>query len=95
MTTGIHGMFEYCVERVLHHFCDAGAMVLPPWVGFAVRPRPGIWEYLRINTEELTLEEMSVSEYLGFKEQLANGTEYVSHAFFSVSSLDSLHSHCK
>lgn len=72
------------------------AMVLPPWVGFAVRPRPGIWEYLRINTEELTLEEMSVSEYLGFKEQLANGTEYVSHAFFSVSSsLDPLHSHCK
>jgi sucrose synthase len=51
------------------------AMVLPPWVGFAVRPRPGIWEYLRINTEELTLEEMSVSEYLGFKEQLANGTD--------------------
>jgi len=51
------------------------AMVLPPWVGFAVRPRPGIWEYLRINVEELTLEELSVSEYLGFKEQLANGTD--------------------
>jgi len=51
------------------------AMVLPPWVGFAVRPRPGIWEYVRINVEELTLEELSVSEYLGFKEQLAIGTD--------------------
>ncbi|KAG0588073.1 hypothetical protein KC19_2G213800 [Ceratodon purpureus] len=51
------------------------AMVLPPWVGFAVRPRPGTWEYLRINVEELTLEELSVSEYLGFKEQLVVGTD--------------------
>lgn len=53
--------------------------MLPPWLGLAVRPRPGIWEYLRINVEELILEELSVSEYLGFKEQLANSTEYVSY----------------
>ena len=52
--------------------------MLPRRVGFAVRPRPGIWEYVRINVEELTLEELAVSEYLGFKEQLANGTECVS-----------------
>ncbi|XP_024385951.1 sucrose synthase 2 [Physcomitrium patens] len=51
------------------------AIVLPPWLGLAVRPRPGIWEYLRINVEELILEELSVSEYLGFKEQLANSTD--------------------
>lgn len=50
----------------------------PPWVGFAVRPNPGIWEYVRINVEELVVEELSVSEYLGFKERLANGSEYVS-----------------
>lgn len=63
------------------------AMVLPPWVGFAVRPRPGIWEYVRINVEELTLEELSVSEYLSFKEQLANGTEYVPRIFFQIVSI--------
>jgi sucrose synthase len=60
------------------------AMVLPPWVGFAVRPRPGIWEYVRINVDELTLEELSVSEYLGFKEQLAIGTEYGSRISFFI-----------
>ncbi|KAG0608275.1 hypothetical protein M758_8G093300 [Ceratodon purpureus] len=48
------------------------AIVSPPWVGFAVRPNPGIWEYVRINVEELIVEELSVSEYLGFKEQLIN-----------------------
>lgn len=53
------------------------AMVLPPWVGFAVRPRPGIWEYVRINVEELLVEELSVTEYLGFKESLTLGSEYV------------------
>ena len=51
------------------------AMVLPPWVGFAVRPRPGIWEYVRINVEELLVEELSVTEYLGFKESLALESE--------------------
>ena len=54
------------------------AIVLPPWMGFAVRPQPGIWEYVRINVEELMLEELTVSEYLGYKELLANGTECVS-----------------
>lgn len=53
------------------------AMVLPPWVGFAVRPRPGIWEYVRIDVEDLTLEELTGAEYLRFKEQLANSTECV------------------
>jgi len=54
--------------------CQEG-IVLPPWVGFAVRPRPGIWEYVRINVEELVVEELTVSEYLGFKERLTNGTD--------------------
>ncbi|XP_024356635.1 sucrose synthase 3 [Physcomitrium patens] len=53
------------------------AMVSPPWVGFAVRPRPGIWEYVRINVEELIVEELSVSEYLGFKEQLSLGSDSI------------------
>ncbi|KAH9549963.1 hypothetical protein CY35_10G047200 [Sphagnum magellanicum] len=53
------------------------AIVLPPWVGFATRPRPGIWEYLRVNVEELVVEELSVSEYLGFKEHLSKGSDLV------------------
>lgn len=39
----------------------------------AVRPRPGVWEYIRVNVSELSVEQLTVSEYLRFKEDLANG----------------------
>jgi len=47
--------------------------VLPPWVALAIRPRPGVWDYIRVNVNELAVEELSVSEYLAFKEQLVDG----------------------
>ncbi|KAI3833499.1 hypothetical protein MKW98_024498 [Papaver atlanticum] len=49
------------------------AIVLPPWVALAVRPRPGVWEYIRVNVEALATEELTASEYLQFKEHLVNG----------------------
>jgi len=49
------------------------AIVLPPWVVLAVRPRPGVWEYVRVNVDELAVEQLSVAEYLEFKEHLVNG----------------------
>jgi len=48
------------------------AIVFPPWVALAIRPRPGVWEYVRVNVSELGVEELSVAEYLQFKEQLAD-----------------------
>ncbi|KAI3973157.1 hypothetical protein MKX01_020892 [Papaver californicum] len=49
------------------------AIVLPPWVALAVRPRPGVWEYIRVNVDALATEELTASEYLQFKEDLVNG----------------------
>lgn len=49
------------------------AIVLPPYVAIAVRPRPGVWEYVRVNVHELSVEELTVSEYLCFKEELVDG----------------------
>lgn len=49
------------------------AIVLPPFVAIAVRPRPGVWEYIRVNVYELSVEELTVSEYLMFKEELVDG----------------------
>ncbi|OMO81985.1 Sucrose synthase [Corchorus olitorius] len=51
------------------------AIVLPPFVAIAVRPRPGVWEYVRVNVYELSVEQLTVSEYLSFKEELAEGEE--------------------
>lgn len=50
---------------------------MPPWVGFAVRPRPGVWEHLRVNVDELVVEELSVTEYLEFKECLSDNNMYI------------------
>nr|QNU13189.1 SUS2 [Paeonia suffruticosa] len=49
------------------------AIVLPPFVAIAVRPRPGVWEYVRVNVFELSVEQLTVSEYLHFKEELVDG----------------------
>ncbi|KAL6222104.1 hypothetical protein ACLB2K_005496 [Fragaria x ananassa] len=50
------------------------AIVLPPWVALAVRPRPGVWEYIRVNVHSLVAEELLVPEYLHFKEELVDGS---------------------
>ncbi|GLT97148.1 hypothetical protein SLE2022_147300 [Rubroshorea leprosula] len=50
------------------------AIVLPPWVALAVRPRPGVWEYIRVNIHALVVEELREAEYLHFKEELVDGT---------------------
>ncbi|PQQ14218.1 sucrose synthase [Prunus yedoensis var. nudiflora] len=49
-------------------------IVLPPWVALAVRPRPGVWEYIRVNVDALVVEELQVPEYLHFKEELVDGS---------------------
>lgn len=48
------------------------AIILPPFVAIAVRPRPGVWEYVRVNVFELSVEQLTVSEYLKFKEDLVD-----------------------
>uniref|UniRef100_I1PC36 Sucrose synthase n=1 Tax=Oryza glaberrima TaxID=4538 RepID=I1PC36_ORYGL len=45
-------------------------IVISPWVALAIRPRPGVWEYVRVNVSELAVELLTVPEYLQFKEQL-------------------------
>ncbi|XP_074268398.1 sucrose synthase-like [Silene latifolia] len=48
------------------------AIVVPPFVAIAVRPRPGVWEYVRVNVYELNVEQLTESEYLHFKEELVD-----------------------
>ncbi|KAK6149475.1 hypothetical protein DH2020_017000 [Rehmannia glutinosa] len=48
------------------------AVVISPQVALAVRPRPGVWEYLLLNLEELAVTRLSVSQYLQFKERVVD-----------------------
>lgn len=43
---------------------------MPPFVALAVRPRPGVWEFVRVDAHQLSVEQLTVSEYLVFKEEL-------------------------
>ncbi|KAJ0963883.1 hypothetical protein J5N97_029005 [Dioscorea zingiberensis] len=46
------------------------AVVLPPFVAFAVRRYPGIWEFVKVHSADLTVEEITAAEFLKFKETL-------------------------
>lgn len=55
------------------------AIILPPWIVLAVRPRPGVWDYVRVNADELDVEQLYVAKYLEFKEHLVD--ESVKHKY--------------
>ncbi|WOK96367.1 hypothetical protein Cni_G05074 [Canna indica] len=61
------GVFEDVVRAAQE------AIVIPPLVALAIRPRPGVWEYVLVNVNDLAVGELSASEYLQFKEKLVNG----------------------
>lgn len=46
------------------------AVVDPPYVAFAIRPNPGVWEYVRVNSEDLSVEPITPTDYLKFKERV-------------------------
>ncbi|KAF2290524.1 hypothetical protein GH714_014252 [Hevea brasiliensis] len=50
------------------------AVVNPPYVAFAIRPSPGFWEYVKVNSSDLTVEGISATEYLKFKEMIFEET---------------------
>lgn len=61
--------------------------MLPPWVCLSLRPRPGYWEHLRINVDEMIVEELTVSDYLSHKECLVDKNRYLSSKLDLFSSL--------
>ncbi|XP_022846824.1 sucrose synthase 7-like [Olea europaea var. sylvestris] len=44
------------------------AAVVPPYVAFAIRPSPGIWEYVKVSANDLSVEAITATEYLKHKE---------------------------
>ncbi|KAL9425210.1 hypothetical protein AB3S75_032194 [Citrus x aurantiifolia] len=44
------------------------AVVMPPHVAFAIRPNPGFWEFVKVNSDDLSVEAITVTDFLKFKE---------------------------
>ena len=49
------------------------------WVALALRPNPGVWEYIRIDTHEPAVRKLSTSDYLQLKESLVSKTHHDLH----------------
>ncbi|CAA3011572.1 sucrose synthase 7-like [Olea europaea var. sylvestris] len=48
------------------------AAVVPPYVAFAIRPSPGFWEYVKVNANDLSVEGITATEYLKYKEMIVD-----------------------
>jgi len=57
--------------------CCQEAILEDPWIYFAVRERIGRWVYVRLHVEALEYQEISVSEFLAFKERIVTGADNV------------------
>ncbi|EPS68454.1 hypothetical protein M569_06314, partial [Genlisea aurea] len=44
------------------------AAVVPPYVAFALRPSPGSWEFIKVHSDDLSVDAMTAAEYLKIKE---------------------------
>ncbi|KAL4186327.1 hypothetical protein AMTRI_Chr09g13590 [Amborella trichopoda] len=62
----MEGLYGYIIS------CTQEAACVPPYIGFAVRPNPGIWEHVKIHAEDLSMEGITPSEYLKLKETISD-----------------------
>lgn len=60
-----------CLENIQE------AAVIPPYVALAIRPKPGIWEYVKVNAGDLEVEVTMAREYLKLKEAVFDENWYV------------------
>ncbi|XP_039170398.1 sucrose synthase [Eucalyptus grandis] len=63
-----HGDFDEVLKSIQE------AIVSPPWVALAVRPGPGVWEYMRVNIRAFDCEQLEVAAFLRLEEGLADGS---------------------
>lgn len=49
------------------------AVIEAPWIYFALRPRIGRWQFLRVHLEQMQHEAVPVEQFLQFKERRVNG----------------------
>jgi sucrose synthase len=59
------------LEKLLGRVQEAA--VDAAWIYLALRVRVGCWEYMRVHLDSMSMERISVSQFLYFKENLING----------------------
>ncbi|KAK4479260.1 hypothetical protein RD792_014771 [Penstemon davidsonii] len=46
------------------------AAVVPPYVAFAIRHNPGVWDYVKVHADNLSVDIITSTDYLKFKEMI-------------------------
>lgn len=81
---------------MLYHVSQEAA-VIPPYVAFAIRPNPGFWEFVKVNANDLSVDGITATDYLKFKETIVDENWYINLVFMHfmdlVSSLFLPHRH--
>ncbi|XP_040996923.1 sucrose synthase 7-like isoform X2 [Juglans microcarpa x Juglans regia] len=54
------------------------ATFVPPYVALAIRRNPGFWEFVKVNSEDLSVDAITASEYLRFKEVIFDENCFIS-----------------
>ncbi|MEN8139731.1 MAG: sucrose synthase [Thermodesulfobacteriota bacterium] len=70
--SGEPGLLESPLAQMLDKTQEAA--IAPPWLYLGVRPRVAKWHYLRYHLESMVFEEVSVADFLRFKERLIIGS---------------------
>ncbi|KAL0663800.1 hypothetical protein Bca4012_100637 [Brassica carinata] len=60
----MEGLFGYILT------CTQEVAVVPPFVALAARPDPGFWEYVKVNAGDLSVDEITATDYLKLKESV-------------------------
>ncbi|CAN4078436.1 unnamed protein product [Withania somnifera] len=76
---------NYVLEGLLGYIlCTTmEAAVVPPYIAFATRQNPGFWEYVKVNASDLSVEGITATEYLKFKEMIVDESWYGVHCSLS------------
>ncbi|XP_062150878.1 sucrose synthase 5-like isoform X2 [Alnus glutinosa] len=48
------------------------AVVIPPHVAFSIRPNPGFWEFVKVSSDDLSVEGITPRDYLKYKEMITD-----------------------
>ncbi|TNF38273.1 MAG: sucrose synthase, partial [Gammaproteobacteria bacterium] len=59
-------LIESPLAETIHYAQEA--IVTSPWIYLSIRPRIARWHYIRFHIDEMTMQEISVAEFLAFKE---------------------------
>ncbi|XP_073269629.1 sucrose synthase 5-like [Primulina huaijiensis] len=46
------------------------AAIVPPYVALAIRHQPGVWEYVKVHADNLSVDKITSTDYLKFKEMV-------------------------